>query len=496
VIAGLIVVLASCGVGRSQGAMPWPARTTLPSGLRLWSFPSDGDRFELVVFVEAGSRDEERGRTGLAHLVEHCAFRSTTRRASQQVLDTLRDLGSEENAETTADYTAYRFDVPPADAADLIDLVAEMIARPAFADADVAREVAIVLEELGSRGNDLPPLTLEGELYPDNALGRSVGGAPAEVKRLDAGDVAAFHASHYRAGNIIVAWAGAADEEAVRGRIEAAFARLPPGRADRRLEKPQPRSGIRVVSGAAPRAGDGNLLVGHHASRREAERLAAWLVVEELLQHEVFRTVRTEEGLAYAPHVAFVAHPDAWRLDVFAHVADGRKLPALVDAFDAAFLAAARPDEHAVTAAVAHVVDRLAVTDGPTLLEATRWTWLLEQAGARDPDLPRLLSSLDARAVTAVTGEAFVASSRFLISDDPALAPAPWLLLGVMGGVGLTAVLAWKLQPWVQRLRLRARVRSSAGMEIDVDERALRELDDEVDRVFREGRRRPPGGDR
>src|SRR5687768_15830503 len=85
VLACAVVLLAR--PVRSQNAS-----VLMPEGLHVWEFPSSSAaRFSLVVLVDVGARDEVSGKTGLAHLVEHCIFRSTSRQSTQALLDGMRE---------------------------------------------------------------------------------------------------------------------------------------------------------------------------------------------------------------------------------------------------------------------------------------------------------------------------------------------------------------------------------------------------------------------
>ncbi|MEW6745730.1 MAG: insulinase family protein [Planctomycetota bacterium] len=83
----LILLLAHYGLAQESGA-PFPEETRLANGLRIWRFPGgDAGSFLVMALVGAGSRHESPDCGGLAHLVEHCLFRSTTQRSTRERLN-------------------------------------------------------------------------------------------------------------------------------------------------------------------------------------------------------------------------------------------------------------------------------------------------------------------------------------------------------------------------------------------------------------------------
>ncbi|HEU4747996.1 MAG TPA: insulinase family protein [Gemmatimonadaceae bacterium] len=152
---------AQSGVPGDSGAsrLPFdPAVTvgTLPNGLRYYirTNPQPENRAELRLVVNAGSVLEEENQRGLAHMVEHMAFRGTRRFSGNEITSYLESIGMrfgpDINAFTSFDETVYMMTIPT-DTAAIVDkgfqILAEWANSVIFDSAAVEKERPVVIEE-------------------------------------------------------------------------------------------------------------------------------------------------------------------------------------------------------------------------------------------------------------------------------------------------------------------------------------------------------------
>src|SRR5690349_12780326 len=122
---------------------------TLPSGLRLITEAMPHVRSVTVgVFLTRGSRHETDAESGIAHFVEHMLFKGTTSRSAQQIAQTIDSVGGHLDAFTSKEYAGYYIKVLDEHLPIAIDLLSDMLLRPALAPAEVAREQSVILEEI------------------------------------------------------------------------------------------------------------------------------------------------------------------------------------------------------------------------------------------------------------------------------------------------------------------------------------------------------------
>ena len=463
----LLLLAAPSAFAQTGGLVP--RQHLAPSGLRTWQFPSsDPGRFSLVVLIDAGSRDEEPGRSGVAHLLEHCLFRATSHRSTQELLEGLRDHRVEYDGSTSTELTTFQFDAPAADWQWVVQAAGDLIATPALAEGDVAAERAIVLEELGGDSPDAQESTVEMEIYPGHPLGDDPGGAPSDVERLTRADVAAFHARAYRAGSVVVAWAAGEAGAAVDDAISGAFSALPAGNFDHAREPPGARTGAWLFEDDAPGStesgGDdeGDLIAGHHVAPRRPETFAAMMVLERALYDACFRAMRTDKPLAYFLDVEFVPLTDAWRLQFEAHV---RHRAALSDVSEALALATRRTqalDAAEFEASRDAAMQTLSAGDSVALADAAVSVWSFARAGAADADLGTALRTLTLERTREIARASLGQQDAFTISNDASLRKGPSAGWRALAGVVAVITLALALALGIRRLQ-RSRLEGGHG---------------------------------
>jgi predicted Zn-dependent peptidase len=125
--------------------------TRLPSGLVVVT-----DRMahletaSLGVWVGAGSRDEQPDEHGISHLLEHMAFKGTSRRSARQIAEEIEAVGGDLNAATSVETTAYYARVLRADVPLALDVLSDILTDPAFDAEELRREQNVIVQEIGA----------------------------------------------------------------------------------------------------------------------------------------------------------------------------------------------------------------------------------------------------------------------------------------------------------------------------------------------------------
>ena len=128
----------------------------------------------LGVWVSTGSRNEQPPEMGISHMLEHMAFKGTTSRTARQIAEEIENVGGYLNAYTGREQTAFHARMLKNDVALGLDIIADILAYPTFAEEELERERQVVLQELG-QARDTPDDIifdhLQGVIYPDQPLG-------------------------------------------------------------------------------------------------------------------------------------------------------------------------------------------------------------------------------------------------------------------------------------------------------------------------------------
>ncbi|HEX6020830.1 MAG TPA: insulinase family protein, partial [Solirubrobacter sp.] len=222
---------------------------SLPNGLRFYirrnGWPERSAELRLV--VNAGSVLEEEGERGLAHVVEHMAFRGTERFPGDRLVAYLQSLGmrpgTDLNAYTAFDETVYRLTIPLDDGQALergFAILADWAHRVRFDSADVARERRVVFEEwrqdrdAGRRlYEQRTAMLLGGSRYAQ----RAPIGDTAVLARFTVDDVRRFYRRWYRPDLMAVVAVGDFPAGRVRDLVERYFAPIP--RPDSAPQRPR-----------------------------------------------------------------------------------------------------------------------------------------------------------------------------------------------------------------------------------------------------------------
>ena len=189
------------------------------------------DSAAVGLWVNAGGRHERVNQNGIAHFLEHMAFKGTKRRTALQIAEEIEDVGGFINAYTSREATAYyarvlRDDVPLA-----LDVVADIVLNPIFAPAEIEVERGVILQEIGlalDTPDDIVFDWLQEASYPDQPLGRPILGPSEQVSRFGRDDLASFVAEHYGPAQMVLAAAGAVDHDAIMRMAEDLFGHLAP----------------------------------------------------------------------------------------------------------------------------------------------------------------------------------------------------------------------------------------------------------------------------
>jgi predicted Zn-dependent peptidase len=181
----------------------------------------------LGVWVGSGSRDEEPDEHGISHLLEHMAFKGTSRRTARQIAEEIEAVGGDLNAATSVETTAYYARVLKDDVPLALDVLSDILSDPAFDPAELAREQNVIVQEIGAAEDTPDELVfdhLQSVAFPGQPVGRSILGTPQTVRSFDPVRLRGYLARNYRAPDMVIAAAGAVDHDAIAADVERRFA--------------------------------------------------------------------------------------------------------------------------------------------------------------------------------------------------------------------------------------------------------------------------------
>jgi predicted Zn-dependent peptidase len=311
-------------------------RHVLPNGLRVLVAPMPHTRSVTVaLFFAVGSRYEAAHEQGIAHLVEHMLFKGSARYPTAQVIsETIEGVGGLLNAATDKELTVYWAKVASQHADLAFDLLADMVQRPRFDPAELAKEKHVVLEELGL-AQDAPGewvhQMLAELLWPDQPLGWEIAGTPETVHAQTPDTLFDYVRRGYLTTNMVLMVAGNAAPSHVLDRAAARFAGA--GGAAPSWAPAREANGQPLVATQQRDTEQAYLCVGGKAlARSDPDRYAlriANAVLGDGMSSRLFLEVRERRGLAYDVHSYVSAFHDAGAVVVSAGIDPERTAQAL-----------------------------------------------------------------------------------------------------------------------------------------------------------------------
>jgi predicted Zn-dependent peptidase len=186
----------------------------------------------LGFWLLAGSKDESEENNGIAHLLEHMAFKGSKNRDAYQIALAIESLGGIINAFTSKNLTCYYVRLMSEHLQTGIDVLSDLILNPLFALKEVEREKGVIIEEIREI-EDSPSEIIHDyfaqQLYPNHPLGRPVQGTIETVGSITANQLRYFVNDNYKANRLVIAASGRVSHAELVNYIEKYLEKLPSG---------------------------------------------------------------------------------------------------------------------------------------------------------------------------------------------------------------------------------------------------------------------------
>ncbi|MBC7676623.1 MAG: insulinase family protein [Rhodoferax sp.] len=295
---------------------------TLPNGFRIVTEHMPGLQSASVgIWVTAGGRHERAEQNGIAHFLEHMAFKGTKKRSALQIAEEIEDVGGYINAYTSKEMTAYYARVLSADVALALDVISDIVLNPVFDEREIEVERNVILQEIGQSldtPDDIIFDWLQEASYPDQPFGRTILGPEGRVAGFKREDLTRFVAEHYGPDQMILAAAGGVDHDAIVAQATEIFGGL----------KPVGAPTVQVATfGGLERREVKDLEQVHFAlafespNYRAPDVYAAQIYATALgggMSSRLFQKIREERGLCYSIFAQSGAYEDTGQITIYA----------------------------------------------------------------------------------------------------------------------------------------------------------------------------------
>ena len=295
--------------------------TTLDNGFRIVSEQMSGLKSASVgIWINTGGRNETLKQNGIAHFLEHMAFKGTQSRSALDIAQAIENVGGYINAYTSKEMTAYYARVLENDVPLAIDVISDILLNPIFDQRELETERGVILQEIG-QSLDTPDDVifdwLQEAAFPDQPLGRTILGPSELVKNFSREDLLEFVSEQYGPEQMVLSAAGSVDHEKIVSQVKLLF------------DKKEPISKAAMISSkynGGEKQVDKNLEQAHFALAFEAPGyLDETIYTSQIysialgggMSSRLFQEIREKRGLCYTIFAQGGAYSDTGLLTIY-----------------------------------------------------------------------------------------------------------------------------------------------------------------------------------
>lgn len=260
----------------------------------------------IGVLVKTGSINEAESEWGLSHFIEHMLFKGTPSRSAKMIAEQFDQIGGDINAYTSKEMTCYTTTVLDHHAEKAVTILADMFFNSLFDEKEIQKERSVILDEIASV-EDTPDDDVDERLwsvmYPEQAIGRSIGGVKATIDTFNREMIIKYMAQHYTPKNVVISIAGNYDERLIQS-IERYFGSFKGDPKNTpQLEEAKPR----FIGGFTKKNKDieqAHICLGYPGLKLKDDRLHDLILLDSIvggtMSSRLFQEIREERGLAYS----------------------------------------------------------------------------------------------------------------------------------------------------------------------------------------------------
>jgi predicted Zn-dependent peptidase len=316
----------------------------LPNGLIVLSERMEHLRsVAMGVWVKSGSRYEAAETNGISHFVEHMLFKGTRSRSAQHIAREMDSIGGNLDAFTGKETICFSVKALSNHVPIALDVLADLVLNPTFADGDIERERGVILEEIKIDEDNPDVLVHEiftQNFWKDQPLGKPILGTTKTVSGMNQETLFGYHGDRFRGGNMVFSAAGLLDHDQFVATVAEKFSTLPGGTTE--LDFQAPRVSAPVILRNKRSLEQVQICLGVPAPPITDENRYATLILNTVLgggmSSRLFQTIREDRGMAYSIYSDLSPLTDTGSLCVYAGTSADKALE-MIDLVMAEFTA-------------------------------------------------------------------------------------------------------------------------------------------------------------
>ncbi|MRX47550.1 M16 family metallopeptidase [Pedobacter puniceum] len=295
----------------------------LRNGIRILFKPTVSPIGHCCLIINAGARDEEEGKPGLAHFIEHLLFKGTKKRNTNQILNRLEVVGADLNAYTTKEYTCLHASFLHEHLERSVDLLQDIAFFSMFPEIEMEKEKGVIIDEILSY-EDQPEEAInddfESLLFKGNPLGENILGTKDSVSAFKKSDILNFIARTYNTHEIVFAVSGNYKATKIWALCDKYFGIIPENRKEKQRLKPIPNPKQELI--IAKPINQAHCILGSHAYSFHDDKKHGLLLLNNLLggngmSSRLNLEIREKYGIAYTIESNYTAFSDSGIFSIY-----------------------------------------------------------------------------------------------------------------------------------------------------------------------------------
>ncbi|XP_047520409.1 mitochondrial-processing peptidase subunit beta [Pieris napi] len=185
--------------------------TVLDNGIRVATEDSGSATATVGLWIDAGSRYENSKNNGVAHFLEHMAFKGTSKRSQTDLELHVENMGAHLNAYTSREQTVFYAKCLANDVPSAIEILADIIQNSSLAEPEIERERGVILREMQDVESNLQEVVfdhLHATAFQGTPLGQTILGPTKNIKKISKSDLQQYIKTHYQPSRIVLSGAG------------------------------------------------------------------------------------------------------------------------------------------------------------------------------------------------------------------------------------------------------------------------------------------------
>ncbi|KAK2724369.1 mitochondrial-processing peptidase subunit beta-like isoform X2 [Artemia franciscana] len=241
-----------------------PTRVTmLDNGIRVATEDSGAATATVGLWIDTGSRYETPETNGVAHFLEHMAFKGTNKRTQTGLELEIENMGAHLNAYTSREQTVFYAKCLSGDVPKALEILSDITQNSKLGEAEIERERGVILREMQEVETNLQEVVfdhLHAVAFQGTPLGWTILGPTKNIQSISRNDLVNYIKTHYKGARMVLAGAGGIKHEDL---VKLAEEHL--GRIENKYEGPVPQVTACRYTGSEIRVRDDDMPYAHIA---------------------------------------------------------------------------------------------------------------------------------------------------------------------------------------------------------------------------------------